>query len=328
MMHEIKRGVILILVFIFALSSSACGIDLPKAKVTLKVVDETGKPINGVRVAIGFNSINKIKGGSKDIIIKGTTDKDGLFSAAAVTTGHIGYEVKIDGWYISEGEYRYQSDKYESGKWQPWNPEIKVVMRKIEKPVPMYARDLHNISPGIMIPVSNKDVGFDLIEFDWVSPYGKGKQADLLFYLKSNYKNKDDFDATLTITFPNKFDGIQVIKDTRKGGSMFKLPRYAPEGGYQKSLARKISSHDLGAPQSDFSNDNNYIFRVRSEEKDGTLLRAMYGKIQGDIEFHPRRQGALLFFKYFLNPDYSQNLEYGDNLFKNLKSTEQVRPEN
>jgi hypothetical protein len=314
-------------IIVFYLSNSACGFNLPTAEVTIKVIDENGIPMQGGKVEIGLTVPMGTEQGVKNTIIKGVTDSSGLYRASGHTLDHIGYSVKKEGWYESYGEYRFA--KRQSGKWQPWNPEIKVVMRKIEKPVPMHARDLQMTRPGIMIPFAGKDVGFDLIEFDWVTPYGKGKRADLLFHLESTYKNKDDFDATLTIIFPNKYDGIQGIKDDRKDGSMFKLPRYAPEGGYQRSLVRKISSHDLGAPISDFSDDNNYIFRVRSEEKDGALWRAIYGKIQGDIEFYPKRQGALLLFKYFLNPDYTRNLEWsGENLFKNLKSTDQVRADN
>lgn len=322
MMREITRNVIRILVFIFALSSSACGIDLPKAKVTLKIVDETGKPINGAGVAIGFNSINKIKGGSKDII-RGTTDKDGLASATADTTGHIGYEVKIDGWYISEGEYRYPNDKHESGKWQPWNPEIKVVMRKKENPVPMYAQDLIMTHPNIVLPAVGKPVGFDLIEYDWVSPYGKGKHSDFIFKLEMRYVNGYDYDANLMITFPNKFDGIQVIEDNRKGGSVFKLPRHAPEEGYQNKLTRNIKSKGPGVLESDSKDDNNYIFRVRSEVKDGKLIKAMYGKIQGDIGLFPTnkpKNTARLEFKYFLNPDFTRNLESGKNLIPGVQA--------
>ena len=311
------RNIVLVTLIALLLNSSACGIDLPKAKITLKIVDETGKPINGARVAIGFNSISKIKGGSKDIIIKGTTDKNGFFSAAADTTGHIGYEAKIDGWYGSEGEYRYQSDKYDSGKWQPWNPEIKVVMRKIEKPVPMYARATYNMTPILEIPVSGKEVGFDLMEADWVSPYGKGKHPDMFFRLERRFVSNDDFDGTLTITFPNKFDGIQVVKESPKGGSMFKLPRYAPEEGYQNKLVRTYSKRGPGTVKISTEEDNNYIFRVLSEEKDGKLLRAMYGKITGDIGFGlMQHKTASILFKYFLNPDYTRNLEYGGNLLK------------
>ncbi|MHB8881740.1 MAG: hypothetical protein ACYC69_09590 [Thermodesulfovibrionales bacterium] len=110
---------------------------------------------------------------------------------------------------------------------------------------------------------------------------------------------------------------------------MFKLPRYAPEEGYQNTLTRYINRHGVGATENDFSDENNYIIRIRSEEKDGKLIQAMYGKIQGDIEFYPGdSKTASIGFKYFLNPDYTRNLEYGENLFKNLKSTEQVRLDN
>ena len=64
------------------------------------------------------------------------------------------------------------------------------------------------------------------------------------------------------------------------------------------------------------------FFRVRSEIMDNKLLRAMYGKIQGDVKFYPlNANSAKIVFKFFLNPDYSQNLEYDpdQNLFLNLR---------
>ncbi|MHB8881739.1 MAG: hypothetical protein ACYC69_09585 [Thermodesulfovibrionales bacterium] len=312
---------------IFLLSISACGLDLPKAKVTLKVVDENGLPIKGAKAGVGFESVHAFKRGINDVGISGLTNEDGIFTASHDTMGYIGYGAEMKGYYLSRSEYRFT--KKESGKWQPWNPEIKVVMRKIEKPVPMYARQTGSVKPDIEIPVINKEVGFDLMECDWISPYGKGKHADFIFRLEKTFKSRDDFNSKLFVTFPNKFDGIQVVKESLKGGSMFKLPRYAPEDGYLKEIAHSKVGKGMGAPTDDYGADNNYIFRVRSEEKDGKLLRAMYGKINGEIRFDPMNsKTAYIIFKYFLNPDYTRNLEFGDNLFKNLKSMEQVRPDN
>ncbi len=309
------------------LSSSACGLDLPKAKVTLKVVDENGTPIKGAKAGVGFESVYMFKGGINDVGITGLTDKNGIFTAAHDTMGYIGYGAEVDGYYLSRSEYRFT--KHESGKWQPWNHEIKVVMRKIEKPVPMYARETGRVKPDIEIPVINKEIGFDLMECDWVSPYGRGKHPDFIFKLIKTFKSRDDFDSTLIVTFPNKFDGIQEVKENLKGGSMFKLPRFAPEDMYQSKLAHRIIRTGVGIMKDDYEADANYIFRVRSEERDGKLMRAMYGKINGEIRFDPMNsKTAYIVFKYFLNPDYTRNLEYGDNLFKNLKSTEQVRPDN
>ncbi len=307
---------------IFLLSSTACGVNLPTAKVTLKVVDEDGLPIKGAKASFtieGLKTVNKTIGS--------LTDKDGIFAVSEDSTGYVWYGVDIDGWYKSHGEYRFT--KQESGKWQPWNPEIKVVMRKIKKPVPMYARNTGNVKPDIEIPIINKEVGFDLMECDWVVPYGKGRHADFIFRLEKTFKSRDDFHSKLFVTFPNKFDGIQVVKENLKGGSMFKLPRYAPEDGYLRIITHSKVGKGMGAPTDDYGADTNYIFRVRSEEKDGKLMRAMYGKINGEIRFDPMNsKTAYIIFKYFLNPDYTRNLEFGDNLFKNLKSTEQVRADN
>jgi hypothetical protein len=98
---------------------------------------------------------------------------------------------------------------------------------------------------------------------------------------------------------------------------MFKLPRYAPEDGYHSKLVRTYIQKGQGGPKISTEEDNNYIFRVRSEEKDGKLVRAMYGKISGDIGFGiQHHKTASILFKYFLNPDYTRNLEYGGNLLR------------
>ena len=79
--------------------------------------------------------------------------------------------------------------------------------------------------------------------------------------------------------------------------------------------------------EEDYEKDNNYIFRIRSEEEDGKLVKALYGKIHGDIRFDPREgKAGAISFKYYLNPDYTRNLEFDPkrNLFKNLKSFERV----
>ena len=101
------------------------------------------------------------------------------------------------------------------------------------------------------------------------------------------YNSEVDFDTRLELSFPNKLDGIQLVKENRRFGSDLKLPRMAPETGYQNKLIRS-RSRVPGAPgEDDQKEDNNYIFRVRSEERNGKLVRAMYGKIHGDIYIYP-----------------------------------------
>ena len=121
----------------FLLSSSCSwGIGLPEGKITLKIVDENGAPIEGASMGIGFE--RNTGSGTEKVPVGGRTDNNGIFTGSARTINYASYIVKKDGYYQSQGVYRFKEHKL--GKWEPWNPEITVVMRKIEKPVPMYAR--------------------------------------------------------------------------------------------------------------------------------------------------------------------------------------------
>ena len=60
----------------------------------------------------------------------------------------------------------------------------------------MYARRAQ-----IEVPAVDKPIGFDLMEYDWVAPYGKGKQSDLVFETHRRWASRQDFDSTTKITF-------------------------------------------------------------------------------------------------------------------------------
>lgn len=293
---------------------------LPEAKITIKVIDEQDKPIAGASVGIGFE--RNSGGGVKEIRVDGMTDSNGVFSGQERSNNYVGYTITKEGYYQSTGTYRF---KESNGKFEPSNPEVKVILRKIINPVPMYARNT-KMSP-IEIPAAGKPIGFDLTEYDWVIPYGNGKYSDFIFKLEKIFVSNDNFESTLTITFSNNHDGLQTIKENLRYGSTLKLPRSAPTTNYKIKLVHSRKGIQGKSTQSDFEEDNNYIFRIRSEEKNGEFIRGMYGKIYGDIEFDPRgSKTATLFFRYFLNPDYTTNLEFNPNrnLFTNLKSTETV----
>ncbi|WP_145915410.1 hypothetical protein [Geobacter anodireducens] len=288
------------------------------AKISVKVVDEEERPIDGANIELCFY------GGclTKDAT-KGTTDKNGSFSSLGSSSdGVTGGVVKKAGYYNSVFHHDFFIRSI--GIWQPWNKNIKIVLRPIVEPVPMYVRNR-----TFQFPAINKDLGFDLMMADWVPPYGAGVHRDLIFRVERIYKDSDNFDATLTITFPNRHDGILLIKDNRGGdfsvGSRFQLPRIAPEEGYQPKMTKRVSSGIYGSRAAKEDN-NNYIFRVRSETENGKFKRAMYGKILGDIRFGPVGGNGGVEMHYYLNPDYTRNLEFDPkrNLFSNLSEGEGV----
>lgn len=192
----------------------------------------------------------------------------------------------------------------------------------------MYARDTRKSQ--IEIPVIGKDIGFDLIMYDWVFPYGKGIQSDFVVNLTRRFVSWDDQDSKLLVKFTNRFDGIQLVTDDFLG-SEYSLPRYASETGYKDTFEFYIRSSSKGYAthyETNVKNTDNYFFRIRSEEKAGKFLRAMYGKIVGTFDFSTvNSKTASISFKYYLNPDYTRNLEYDPkrNLFLNLPEYERVR---
>jgi len=295
------------------------------AKITVKVVDETGEPVSGATVGFGFY----VGGEKKEAETTGVTDVNGNCSASSQVIQHVGGNVTKEGYYLSLFSYNFRDKKF--AIWQPWNPTIEVVLRKIENPVPMYARD--TVRSKLEIPVIGKEIGLDLSKFDWVAPYGQGTYSDFIIKVERNYESDNQFEVTLHLSFVNEFDGIQEVYDrvdeSNMNGSLFRLPRYAPLDGYKKHLTKinyyKLKSKEKG---NNYDENINYIFRVRSEHKDNILQKAMYGKLRGDVEVDPRgSKTAVIYFKYYLNPDYSRNLEFDPkrNLFGTLPMFEQVK---
>lgn len=324
-MSRAHQFLVLILVFVLAISSS-CHALVSSAKVTIKVVNEDGSPVEGARVGIGFDDY---RNRNKENSVVGLSNDNGLFSGSAATTsGAIGFNITKQGYYKSTGEHLFKEKKLL--RWEPWNQELRMVLRKIGNPVPMYARD--TVRSIIEIPVVGKNVGFDLIAFDWVKPYGNGEKPDFIFHLERLPEvSRKNYAATLTITFPNKYDGLQKVFEQPRDGSAYKLPRFAPEAGYEKKLVLQESFSAAGPIKLNFNfrDENiNYIFRVRSVENDGEFVKAMYGKVIRQIDFSAiGSKTAKIYFNYYLNPDYTRNLEFDTkhNLFGELPDLEKIR---
>lgn len=302
-----------------------------EGRVTIHVVGEDGLPIANAKAGIQFTV--GIPGGGlgngKVVDVKGLTDTNGI----CVLTGNgddasVGAAVLKDGYYGSGG-YGIEFTNALLGRWLPWNPTIEVVLLKKGVQVPMYARRVDEIK----IPVEGKPVGFDLEIGDWVAPYGKGETADLLFKYESKPEPKvpireiPPYDVTLTVSFSNDGDGIQsVFVPTRGGHSSLRLPRQAPADGYESVLIKHESEERGQKAYSDYREDQNYFFRVRTKkDAQGNIVSALYGKIYGD--FNHAAAGGKLAFTYYLNPtpnDTNMEFDPSRNLFKKLPSLEQV----
>lgn len=322
---------LLLLLLLFLVSANVLA--LPSAKITVRVIDESGNPVEGAIVGIGFTVPVKTGWGSKMRGKKGQSDSNGLFSAEGETEPYdVGFSAKKEGYYRSGGAYKRFTEVtgfIGMRKWQPWNPTVELVLKKIKNPIPLYAYKLS----GIEMPGLDKFYGFDLVARDWVIPYGQGTKSDFLFKMEVHQvKSMFEYDATLTLRFSNPGDGLYSIFDEPNKGSVLRLPHHAPLNGYQPELVirRKRDTKKIYTPKQ--RKDQNYFFRVRTEmDEQGNITSALYGKIHGRIGFggvgNKDTKTAKIGFNYYLNPKPNDtNLEFDPkkNLFEIRNSWKEV----
>jgi len=297
-----------------------------RAKITLKIVDDENKPIPKVNVNVGFYDRD---------VHKGSTDTNGLFTTeGSALLNEATYRAEKGGYYRSEGVYRFMGG-IKNDRCEPWDPVVTVVVRQVVNPIPMYAKriDTH-------IPVTNQNYGFDLSIGDWVQPVGKGIVRDLVFRIDGYWNNYRENDSTLTLIFSEAKDGIipfdYPVANNVSMGSEFILPRQAPLEGYSGTNTwRRARTKAVGGGQDQIIDDlrsgRGYIFRIRSITNEQGIVSAYYGAMPCKVDFvganKDPKEGSWLSFTYYLNPTPNdRNLEFDPkkNLFKNLKSTEQV----
>lgn len=294
---------------------------LPLAKLTVKVVDEQHVPIRGARVDFTFMDPTTWKG----VPLEGLTDASGCFTGEGGSDSSIGARVHKEGYYSGGFPFEPFRDA-KDGHWQPWNPTYTALLRKIEKPVPVYARAFRELT----IPEIQKPCGFDLEVGDWIAPYGKGKVADFIVIAQREYENRDKFNVSALISFSNPMDGIQEVKLPEEWHLCeFKWPRTAPETGYQSILSTRFGTEPGKGFFSTASENQAYFFRVRTVEQYGRIVSALYGKIKGGINLEGREtKTCTMAFTYYLNPtplDRNMEFDLKRNLFTNLPFLEQPR---
>jgi hypothetical protein len=297
----------------------------PTAKITIQVLDENQRPIEGANVTISFRNRRT----EMYEFAKGLTDKQGLYSAeGAARSGPLNCEITKEGYYEGGTPTPFFRD-VENERWLPWNATCTAVLRKIGNPVSVYAR-----SGWITVPQLNKPCGYDLIAGDWVAPWGKGTVGDFIFTAHCEYTNFAHFGVLMDLSFSNPADGIQVTVLPKKyAHSWFEWPREAPEEGYQPTWHSELVMPDIGYRDMTFNESvthrkgyrgtdiiaEKFYFRIRTVMKDGKIVSALYGKLAEGFQISKNSDGkaCLIHLRYYLNPvSLDRNMEFDPN--KNL----------
>ena len=276
-------------------------------KATMKVVDESGNPISGANADIGYFTH------SLPANALGITDTNGIFMAshsALESLAEVGLQAEKPGYYTTSAE-RVLGPNYDITKWVFTQT---LVLKKIGKPIAMYAKWVNENPPTLGQPI-----GYDLMMGDWVCAGHKGANADIIFQKEAYRKSGMDYEYKVKVTFPKAGDGIQIytIPESEKGSGLHS-PHEAPIEGYKPELNKERSAHPGQPTKNDDDPNRIYLFRVRTAlDQDGNVVSARYGKIYGDF----------MQFAYYFNPTPNdRNIEFDpkQNLLGGLQSYEQV----
>lgn len=318
------KNKVFILAGLWVAAFTAHALDWPDAQITFKVKDDSGKLLSGV--SIDTIVFSRSKPATYEVV-SSKTDAEGIAVVKAANVfNEYSYSVEnFPGYYSAGGVYSFQIAT--NGQWQPWNPTVEMVLKPKLNPVPMYAKQ----NRDLRLPENDKPIGYDLMVGDWVAPYGKGLTSDFIFNLQRKFTDVNQaFDAALAIKFSNDGDGVFLAIARSCSDDMLRLPRTAPETGYESQVVLRMY-REAGKPMVGVlpKEDQNYFFRVRTKkDENGNIVSALYGKIHGGINYGVfRSPTALIYFTYYLNPEpNSRNMEFNPkkNLFKNLDTLEQV----
>ena len=299
-----KVAVRLFFAVLMTLAASGCVPAGSKVQLTVRVTDDEGKPVADAAVAVlGFNRESE-----------GMTDRDGRFTAKFrnVMSG-VDIVVKKRGYYsISRYIHDFTGGDVD-GRWQPWNPELNFLLAKKRNPVVLLEREVR----GLKIPLRDQPVGYDLVVGDWVAPAGKGLVSDFILLAHTTIKNGNSTTNRLDLMFSNPSDGLIRTNIHWRNDYTLRLPPLAPETGYSNKWELYLNeTKDPGTgiveAQANWSQDDNYYFRVRSKlDVNGGIQSAIYGKIYRGIHYDQGDSYELpgVLFQYYLNPDGTRNLE-------------------
>ena len=289
----------------------------PLSKMAVRIVDETGSPVNNAYVDAWTYW--------KSVTLRGFSDTNGIFRYEDRVYREIGYTVKKEGHYDSLGTAWWPKTLYEVP-----STNFTIVLKRIIEPQQLVYRQL-----WMPLPRVDEAVPFDMEVGDWVFPDGKGKIADIWVSGTNMWVSSSEFDYHASLTVSNKLDGFISLHVPKKSYnevlSKLRPPQRAPEDGYADRLNFHRGKHKeptgtrwIGA----YNNEWIYVFRTRSETNEvGEIISANVGWMEsGGTNVDCEKNGRLgIGIEYYYNPDpHSRSLEPEDLAKQQAKDFEKI----
>src|ERR1051325_2007573 len=201
---DMQRIALFLAVLMFVGCGRAQDSAVSKWNATVRVVNESNQPMQWANVTIGYYVPPPPTGQAIALdSVKGKTDTDGQFSGSGpMGSTDLFFGADKEGYYHAHLEHAFH--KFSDSDPTKRNPTVTLLLKRIKHPISMYAKRMKS-----QPPVSGKAVGYDLEVGDWITPYGSGFRADILFATYFEKRAGNDWDYKVIVSFPNPGDGIQ-----------------------------------------------------------------------------------------------------------------------
>ena len=257
------------------------------AKVTVRVVDERGEPIEGAEVTIGFGNSQQSEMGHIPNFNtgRGLSDADGRFSFEGRSDGNTLMLATKDGFYSSRIHHDRRTE-LEIRQWirdnpgapvpedyriEPWNPEVELTLVEAGQRVDLVRRP----PSTLWIPRKDEAFPYDLLAGDFLPPLGQGQHADVTFRLTIEATDGDQIRADLEMRFLGEGNGLNPIHELPPAESDLQYAREAPADGWEvESLhaVRWVTKPDhlvppppTGVAKVPEDRPKGWTFRIRSD---------------------------------------------------------------
>lgn len=274
------------------------------ARICFTIVDDVGSPVPDARVNVFFDMMDRSQG--RRVI--GTTDTNGICVAEAKTGGTLEIEVSRKGYYDTRTELCFivmgQEHEVRDGKWQPWNMVKKLRLLPIRNPVAKVTS-----SPVWKTTTEyNKWVGFDLVMYDFVEPYGKGRIADMdVMFEWDGRLGKKYNGMALKVRFNGEYSGGYYADRFLESGikGIYKADvqqSYQKEFAFSETVVRNKRGWAEHLQRQLFDPTKVLVCRSRCVlNEDGTLKSALYFQIVF-LQFACDSEGTSIKFLSVYNP--------------------------
>ena len=270
-------------------------------KVVFFVKDDQGLAVSNALVKAGFY-LNGKKGNS----VRAFTETNGILVAEKKSVGEINYWINKEAYYETSGRLNFVRKGVSDGRWQPYGATNTVVLKRKVSPVAMFVR---RGGDGLLPPVRDEFLGFDLEKGEWVAPHGTGKVADLCIKYECEPGSPPQlyYRGVVTFSFTNRFDG--AYRQEKEPFSTFPSVYRADTNAAYRQELRFAYDRMSGKPKEDTRlPDSGYlVLRTRSvTDREGRLVSARYSKVYGPVEADV---GGVYFSSYFNPNENDPNLE-------------------